>query len=54
MEGFFQSVHLLIIFFIAAMMFGIVPFVAGYFVGSRVERKKSLKQTQQAGNSHHL
>jgi len=25
------------------MMFGIVPFIAGYFVGSHVERKKWRK-----------
>ena len=42
-EGFFQPFHLLIIFFISAMMLGIVPFVAGYFVGSHVERKKLKK-----------
>ena len=43
MEGFFQPIHLLIIFFIGVMMFGIVPFIAGYFVGSHVERKKWRK-----------
>ena len=43
MEGLFQPFHLLIILFITAMMFGIVPFIAGYFVGGYVERKKSRK-----------
>jgi len=28
------------ILFIAVMFFGIVPFVAGYFLGRYVERKK--------------
>lgn len=42
MEGLFQPVHLLIILFTTAMMFGL-PFVAGYFLGRYVELKKSRK-----------
>ncbi|HEY6338069.1 MAG TPA: hypothetical protein VIW68_06215 [Candidatus Sulfotelmatobacter sp.] len=42
MEGLFQPLHLLIILFSAAMMFGL-PFVAGYFLGRYVELKKSRK-----------
>ncbi|HEY6339795.1 MAG TPA: hypothetical protein VIW68_14990 [Candidatus Sulfotelmatobacter sp.] len=43
MEGLFQPLHLLIIIFITAMVFGVVPFLAGYFLGRYVELKKSRK-----------
>jgi hypothetical protein len=39
-EGLFQPFHLLIILFITAMFFGIVPFLAGYFLGRYMEAKK--------------
>jgi hypothetical protein len=39
-EVFFQPFHLMIILFIAVMFFGIVPFLAGYFLGRYVEAKK--------------
>jgi len=43
MEGLFQSFHLLMILFITATMFGVMPFVAGYFLGRYVEQKRSRK-----------
>ena len=41
-EGLFQPLHLLIILFSAAMVFG-PPFLAGFFLGRYLELKKSRK-----------
>ena len=38
-EGFFQPFHLLVILFIAVLSYG-MPFIAGYFLGRYMERKK--------------
>jgi len=38
-EGLFQPFHLLVILLIAVIMYG-MPFLAGYFLGRYVERKK--------------
>lgn len=39
LEGLLQPLHLLVIFFIAVVSYGI-PFLAGYFFGRYVEMKK--------------
>ena len=39
-EGIFSPLHLLIMLFSAAMVFG-MPFLAGFFLGRYVELKKS-------------
>jgi hypothetical protein len=38
-EGLFQPFHLLVIFFIAVIGYG-MPFLAGYFLGRYMEMKK--------------
>jgi hypothetical protein len=38
-EGLFQPLHLLVILFAAILVYG-MPFLAGYFLGRYVERKK--------------
>lgn len=43
LEGAFQGVHLVIILFVAVMMFG-MPFLAGYLLGRYVELKKWKRQ----------
>jgi hypothetical protein len=42
--GEFSPYHWLVVLFIAACMCGITPFIAGYFVGRYVERKKSTQR----------
>jgi hypothetical protein len=39
LEGLFQPFHLIIILFIAVLSWG-MPFLAGYFLGRYMERKK--------------
>jgi hypothetical protein len=41
-EGFFSPLHLLILLFSTAMVFG-MPFLAGFFLGRYVEMKKSKR-----------
>jgi hypothetical protein len=41
-EGFLNPLHLLILIFSAAMVFG-MPFLAGYFLGRYLELKKSKR-----------
>ena len=42
MEGFFAPLHLVILLFSAAMVFG-MPFLAGFFLGRYVEAKKAKR-----------
>ena len=42
MEGFFAPLHLVILLFSAAMVFG-MPFLAGFFLGRYVEAKRAKR-----------
>ena len=47
MEGLFQPIHMLIIFFSAVTVFG-APFLAGFFLGRYVELRKSKTRESDA------